>query len=241
MPTQSPITKAILEHQIQLTPQQKRYIKVKRLCDTIVALLALVVLSPLLLLVGIAIKIESPSEPVFFIQKRVGRNYHVFRLIKFRSMKSTAPKNMATSEFEHPEQYITHLGRIIRRTSIDELPQLVNVLCGDMSLIGPRPLVYTEREIRFLRRWYGVYQVRPGITGLAQVSGRDTVDTYDKVAFDREYVQHISFREDVELFFKSIWIVLMRVGIREGKVQKAQKEPVAQEAVAQPQQTGGSQ
>ena len=125
-------------------------------------------------------------------------------------MKSTAPKNVATGDLESPEIYISKLGRILRDTSIDELPQLWNVVRGEMSLIRPRPLVYTEREIRFLRRWYGVYQVRPGITGWAQVNGRDTVDIYDKVYYDREYVQNVSLKFDLKVLWKSVLVVLGR-------------------------------
>ena len=117
-----------------------------------------------------------------------------------------------------PQIYISRLGRFLRDTSIDELPQLVNVVNGDMSLIGPRPLVYTEREIRFLRRWYGVYQVTPGITGWAQVNGRDTVDIYDKVYYDREYVQNVSLKFDLKVIWKSVLVVLGRKGVVDGKV-----------------------
>lgn len=130
-------------------------------------------------------------------------------------MKSTAPKNVATGDLESPEIYISKLGRILRDTSIDELPQLWNVVRGEMSLIGPRPLVYTEREIRFLRRWYGVW---PGITGWAQVNGRDTVDVYDKVYYDREYVQNVSLKFDLKVLWKSVLVVLGRHGVVDGKV-----------------------
>ena len=125
---------------------------------------------------------------------------------------------MATGDLADPQIYITRLGRFLRDTSIDELPQLVNVVNGDMSLIGPRPLVYTEREIRFLRRWYGVYQVTPGITGWAQVNGRDTVDIYDKVYYDREYVQNVSLKFDLKVIWKSVLVVLGRKGVVDGKV-----------------------
>lgn len=133
-------------------------------------------------------------------------------------MKSSAPKNVATGDLADPQIYISRLGRFLRDTSIDELPQLANVVNGDMSLIGPRPLVYTEREIRFLRRWYGVYQVTPGITGWAQVNGRDTVDIYDKVYYDREYVQNVSLKFDLKVIWKSVLVVLGRKGVVDGKV-----------------------
>lgn len=206
------------EYYVRMTDKQKRYLVVRSVIDRILAGIALVILSPLFLVVSIAQKISAPDEPVFFLQKRVGKNAHCFNIIKFRTMKSSAPKNMATGDLADPQIYISRLGRFLRDTSIDELPQLVNVVNGDMSLIGPRPLVYTEREIRFLRRWYGVYQVTPGITGWAQVNGRDTVDIYDKVYYDREYVQNVSLKFDLKVIWKSVLVVLGRKGVVDGKV-----------------------
>ena len=206
------------EYYVRMTDKQKRYLVVRSVIDRILAGIALVILSPLFLIVSIAQKISAPDEPIFFLQKRVGRNAHCFNIIKFRTMKSSAPKNVATGDLADPQIYISRLGRFLRDTSIDELPQLVNVVNGDMSLIGPRPLVYTEREIRFLRRWYGVYQVRPGITGWAQVNGRDTVDIYDKVYYDREYVQNVSLKFDLKVLWKSVLVVLGRKGVVDGKV-----------------------
>lgn len=206
------------EYYVRMTDKQKRYLVVRSVIDRILAGIALVILSPLFLVVSIAQKISAPDEPVFFVQKRVGKNAHCFNIIKFRTMKSSAPKNVATGDLADPQIYISRLGRFLRDTSIDELPQLVNVVNGDMSLIGPRPLVYTEREIRFLRRWYGVYQVIPGITGWAQVNGRDTVDIYDKVYYDREYVQNVSLKFDLKVIWKSVLVVLGRKGVVDGKV-----------------------
>ena len=206
------------EYYVRMTDKQKHYLVVRSVIDRILAGIALVILSPLFLIVSIAQKISAPDEPVFFLQKRVGKNAHCFNIIKFRTMKSSAPKNVATGDLADPQIYISRLGRFLRDTSIDELPQLVNVVNGDMSLIGPRPLVYTEREIRFLRRWYGVYQVTPGITGWAQVNGRDTVDIYDKVYYDREYVQNVSLMFDLKVIWKSVLVVLGRKGVVDGKV-----------------------
>ena len=206
------------EYYVRMTDKQKRYLVVRSVIDRILAGIALVILSPLFLIVSIAQKISAPDEPIFFLQKRVGRNAHCFNIIKFRTMKSSAPKNVATGDLADPQIYISRLGRFLRDTSIDELPQLMNVVNGDMSLIGPRPLVYTEREIRFLRRWYGVYQVTPGITGWAQVNGRDTVDIYDKVYYDREYVQNVSLKFDLKVIWKSVLVVLGRKGVVDGKV-----------------------
>lgn len=206
------------EYYVRMTDKQKRYLVVRSVIDRILVGIALVILSPLFLIVSIAQKISAPDEPVFFLQKRVGKNAHCFNIIKFRTMKSSAPKNVATGDLADPQIYISRLGRFLRDTSIDELPQFVNVVNGDMSLIGPRPLVYTEREIRFLRRWYGVYQVTPGITGWAQVNGRDTVDIYDKVYYDREYVQNVSLKFDLKVIWKSVLVVLGRKGVVDGKV-----------------------
>lgn len=206
------------KYYVQMTDKQKHYLVVRSVIDRILAGIALVILSPLFLIVSIAQKISAPDEPIFFLQKRVGKNAHCFNIIKFRTMKSSAPKNVATGDLADPQIYISRLGRFLRDTSIDELPQLVNVVNGDMSLIGPRPLVYTEREIRFLRRWYGVYQVTPGITGWAQVNGRDTVDIYDKVYYDREYVQNVSLKFDLKVIWKSVLVVLSRKGVVDGKV-----------------------
>ena len=203
---------------VKMTKGQKRYLAVRGILERVVAMLALVVLSPLFLVVSVAQKISAPDEPVFFKQKRVGKGAHCFNIVKFRTMKSSAPKNVATGDLESPERYISRLGRFLRDTSIDELPQLINVARGEMGLIGPRPLVYTEREIRFPRRWYGIYQVKPGITGWAQVNGRDTVDVYDKVFYDREYVQKVSLFFDIKIILKSVAVVLGHHGIVDGKI-----------------------
>ena len=206
------------KYYVKMTENQKRYLKIRGVFERFAAVIALILLSPLFLVVSIAQKMSAPNEPVFFLQKRVGKEAHCFNIVKFRTMKSSAPKNIATGDLEKPEQYISKLGRFLRDTSIDELPQLINVARGEMGLIGPRPLVYTERQIRFLRRWYGIYQVKPGITGWAQVNGRDTVDIYDKVFYDREYVQNVSLIFDIKIILKSIAVVLGHHGIVDGKV-----------------------
>lgn len=203
---------------VRMTKSQEIYLKIRGVLERMMAILALILLSPLFIVVSIAQKISAPDEPIFFLQKRVGKGAHCFHIVKFRTMKSCAPKNVATGELENSECYISKLGRFLRDTSIDELPQLINVARGEMGLIGPRPLVYTEREIRFLRRWYGIYQVKPGITGWAQVNGRDTVDLYDKVFYDREYVQKVSLGFDIKIILKSIGVVLGHHDIVDGKV-----------------------
>ena len=193
---------------VHLTRKQKKYLAVRSVIDRILAALALIALSPLFLVVSIAQKISAPDEPIFFLQKRVGRGAHCFNIIKFRTMKSSAPKNVATGDLESPETYISRLGRFLRDTSIDELPQFVNVVRGEMSLIGPRPLVYTEREIRFLRRWYGVYQVTPGITGWAQVHGRKGVEWHERIKMNVWYTQHVSLALDIKILFMTVFKVM---------------------------------
>ena len=145
------------EHYVHITERQKHYLEMRSVVDRVLAAAALIVLSPLLLVVSVAQKINAPYEPIFFLQKRVGKDAHCFNIIKFRAMKSTAPKNVATGDLESPEIYISKLGRILRDTSIDELPQLWNVVRGEMSLIGPRPLVFISLMIAIavLCSWVG--------------------------------------------------------------------------------------
>lgn len=206
------------EYYVKLTKRQKIYLKFKFVADIIISAVALIVLLPLLLIICILQKIDCPHEPIFFVQKRIGLNGKAYNVVKFRTLKSTAPQNVATADLENPEKYTTKLSRFIRKSSIDELPQLFLVcFTFKMSLVGPRPLVYTEREIHYLRKWYGIYQVRPGITGWAQVNGRDTVSTYDKVRYDREYLEKMSLWFDLKILWKSVFVVLSRAGVVDGQ------------------------
>ena len=214
------IHQAILEHQYHLSDRQKHYVAIKRVIDTCVAAVALVILAIPFLVIAILQKISSPKEPVFFLQNRVGLHGKVFKIVKFRTMKSSAPHNTATSDLENAEMYLSKFGKILRRFSIDELPQLVNVLFGQMALIGPRPLIVTEHPAQYLRKYYGVYEVRPGITGLAQVNGRDTLNDIDKVRYDRAYARNVCARLDVMILLKSFGYVAKQEGIVEGKQQK---------------------
>ena len=187
----------------------------KRLLDIVLSLTALIVLAPLLLVLALLVKLDSPG-PALFKQKRVGRNEKLFDIYKFRSMYTSAPRDVATSELQNAESHITRVGRVLRKTSLDELPQLFNVLKGDMSLIGPRPLVPNEKDIHELRREKGAYRVRPGITGWAQVNGRDCVLPVDKARLDGYYADHISFGLDVKIIIFSVICVLTARGVREG-------------------------
>ncbi len=204
------------EHRIPLTPAQEKYLKRKRVFDVLISGMALIVLAIPFLFVAVLQKLSSPNEPVFFRQKRVGQDSHVFYITKFRTMKSTAPKYSSTGNLQNADSYISKLGRFLRDTSIDELPQLWNVLKGDMSLIGPRPLIRQERSVHFLRRYYGVDQLKPGITGWAQINGRDLLNDYDKVFYDREYLKKISLLFDIKVLVESVHKVLGRKDITEG-------------------------
>ena len=187
----------------------------KRLLDIVLSLTALIVLAPLLLVLALLVKLDSPG-PALFKQKRVGRNEKLFDIYKFRSMYTSAPRDVATSELQNAESHITRVGRVLRKTSLDELPQLFNMLKGEMSLIGPRPLVHNEKDIHELRREKGAYRVRPGITGWAQVNGRDCVLPVDKARLDGYYADHMSFGLDVKIIIFSVICVLTARGVREG-------------------------
>lgn len=196
--------------------KQKIYLKLKRALDVLISTLTLIIFSPLFVLVSILIKLTSEG-PVLFFQDRIGQNGKIIKIYKFRTMELRAPKNVATWNFENPDDYITKIGKILRVTSIDEMPQLINVLKGEMSLIGPRPLICEEKEAHEIRFKNGVYSIRPGITGLAQVNGRDILSIEDKVNFDMEYLHSISFKKDLWIFLKSILVVVKRSDFLEGK------------------------
>ena len=194
----------------------RKYAYIKRFFDIAVSLVALLVLLVPFLLVSLIIFIDNPG-PVFFRQYRVGLKGKRFRLYKFRSMKVHAPKYMSTNDLVDSENYITRVGRILRKLSIDELPQLLNVLLGDMSIVGPRPLISDEQDVHMLRMRYGVYNVRPGITGLAQINGRDTVDVVDKVRYDVKYLNSYGLILDLRIIFATVPRVFGGRGVVEGK------------------------
>ncbi len=191
------------------------FLAAKRGFDIGFSLLALILLSPLLLLIACIIKLDSKGC-IFFKQKRVGKDGKPFLIFKFRTMSLDAPKEVASCKLSNPYRYITRIGRFLRRTSIDELPQLFNILKGDMTVIGPRPLVLSEKQIHILRKNAGVYAVRPGITGWAQVNGRDELSIWEKVEKDRYYTRNMSALLDCKIFFKTIFVVFKRLGYNEG-------------------------
>lgn len=187
----------------------------KRIEDVSIALAALVILGLPMLLVAAAIRLTSKG-PALFRQKRFGKDKQLFTVYKFRTMSTKAPKNMPTNSFTNADSYITPLGGVLRKLSIDELPQLLNVIKGDMSIVGPRPVIKTEKKLISLRQKYHANSVKPGITGWAQVNGRDDLDDQRKAEMDGEYVQRLSFLTDVKIMIKTVGAVLMMSGHTEG-------------------------
>lgn len=201
----------------RLTERQRVYIKIKRVVDILLSGAGLVVLSPVFLGVMLAIKLEDGwRAPVFFSQKRAGNHRTYFQLYKFRSMKLDAPHDMPTHLLRDPEQYITKVGKVLRRTSLDELPQIFNILKGDMSVIGPRPALWNQEDLLAERDKYGANDVVPGLTGWAQINGRDELEIDVKARLDGEYVEKLSFLFDVRCFFGTIFHVLRSDGVVEG-------------------------
>jgi len=195
----------------------------KRLIDVVLSGLGIVVLAPVYLIVALAIKIDDPG-PVFFRQKRVGIYKTHFHILKFRTMKMETPKDTPTHLLQNPEQYITKVGRILRKTSLDELPQIFQIFTGKMSIIGPRPALWNQFDLIEERDKYGANDVRPGLTGWAQINGRDELPIDVKARFDGEYVEDLSFAMDCKCFIGTIGKVLKRDGVVEGGTGAMEKE-----------------
>lgn len=188
---------------------------IKRLLDFILSFVALIVLSPFFLVISLAIKLDSKG-PVFFKQKRVGKNKKHFYILKFRTMRTDTPKDMPTHMLQNPDAFITKSGKFLRKTSIDELPQIINILKGNMSIIGPRPALWNQYDLIKERDKYGANDIMPGLTGWAQINGRDELPIPVKAALDGEYVKRISLMFDVKVFFMTIFSVLKSEGVKEG-------------------------
>ncbi len=195
----------------------------KRLIDIVLSGCGILVLAPVYLIVAIAIKIDDPG-PVFFRQKRVGIHKTHFSILKFRTMKMDTPKDTPTHLLQNPQQYITRVGRILRRTSLDELPQIFQIFTGEMSVIGPRPALWNQYDLIEERDKYGANDVRPGLTGWAQINGRDELPIDVKARFDGEYVENLSFGFDCKCFFGTIVSVLKHDGVVEGGTGQLDKE-----------------
>jgi len=187
----------------------------KRLGDVALCLLALPVLLPLFLILSLAIRLDSKG-PVIFVQKRVGKDKRHFTIYKFRTMKTDAPKEVPTHLIGDPAAYMTRLGSLLRKTSLDELPQLLNIFKGDMSLVGPRPALWNQFDLIAERDKYNANSVRPGLTGWAQINGRDTLEIPVKAKLDGEYVERMSYLFDLRCFFGTIVSIFKREGVVEG-------------------------
>ncbi len=191
----------------------------KRMMDWILSTVGIILLTPVWIVLAIAIKIDDPG-PVFFRQKRIARDkdgqMRFFRIFKYRSMKMSTPHDVPTHLLEHPEQYITRVGRVLRKTSLDELPQIFNIWLGQMSVIGPRPALWNQEDLYAERAKYGANAVRPGLTGYAQIHGRDELEIPVKAALDGAYVQKMSFWFDCKCFFGTIRSVWKHDGVVEG-------------------------
>ena len=195
----------------------------KRLLDVLLSGCGILVLAPVYLILALAIRIDDPG-PVFFRQKRVGIHKTHFQILKFRTMKMNTPKDTPTHLLENPQQYITRVGRVLRKLSLDELPQIFQIFTGEMSIIGPRPALWNQFDLIAERDKYGANDVRPGLTGWAQINGRDELPIDVKARLDGEYVQNISFLFDCKCFFGTILSVLKSDGVVEGGTGQLEKE-----------------
>ena len=188
----------------------------KRFIDVVLSRAGMVLLSPVMLIIALAVKIDSKG-PVLFRQKRVAKGKEHFRILKFRTMYADVPKDVPTHLLADPASKITKVGRFLRKSSLDELPQIWNILVGDMSIIGPRPALWNQFDLIAERDKYGANDIRPGLTGLAQVMGRDELPIEVKAGYDGQYARNITFAEDVRIFFKTITNVISAKGVKEGR------------------------
>ena len=187
------------------------YLFIKRVGDIVLSLVGIIILSPAFLLLAAFIKFDS-AGPVIFCQKRIGKGKSHFMLYKFRTMRIDAPKALPTHMLKSPEKYITKTGRFMRRTSLDELPQLLNILKGDMSIIGPRPALWNQYDLVEERDKYGANDLPPGLTGWAQINGRDELPIPEKARLDGIYVARIGFLFDCEIFFRTVMVAVSGKG-----------------------------
>lgn len=195
----------------------------KRVIDLTLSFIGIIVLIPVWIVLGVAIFVTDPG-PIFFKQKRVGKNKKLFRILKFRTMKKSTPHDVPTHLLENPEQYITKVGKFLRKTSLDELPQIFNIFAGQMSIIGPRPALWNQDDLVAERDKYGANDVKPGLTGWAQINGRDELEIPVKAKLDGEYVEKLSFGFDLKCFFGTIKSVLRHDGVVEGGTGELHRE-----------------
>lgn len=197
----------------------------KRFGDILVSLILLIILSPVFLIISILIKLNSKG-PIFFTQMRIGKNNDLFKLYKFRTMKTGTP-NVATDKLGDSKSYITSIGNILRKTSLDEIPQLINIIKGEMAFVGPRPALYNQYDLKEYRTKAGVHTLVPGLTGWAQINGRDHNDDFKKTELDRYYLENKSFWLDIKIVFMTVFKVLRLEGVIEGghnQIEEAEHE-----------------
>ena len=206
-----------------LSTSQKTYMGIKRCVDFILAFIALALFWWVLLILCIAIKIDSPG-PILFKQKRVGLHKTHFNILKFRTMRIDTPKDMPTHMLSNPDQYITKVGKFLRKSSLDELPQIINILKGEMSIVGPRPALWNQYDLIEERDKYGANDVVPGLTGWAQINGRDELEIPVKAKLDGEYVEKFGPIMDLKCFFGTITAVLFHKGVVEGGTGEIKKK-----------------
>ncbi len=190
----------------------------KRVFDIILSTITIMLLSWLFIILMFLVKITSHG-PVFFYQNRLGKNKRVFKIMKFRTMRIDTPRDMPTHLLKNPERYITPVGRFLRKTSLDELPQLINILKGDMSIVGPRPALWNQDDLIQERDLYNANNIRPGLTGWAQINGRDELAITIKAKLDGEYIKNVSFLFDIRCIIKTVSCVIRRDGLKEGTVE----------------------
>ncbi|MEW6605945.1 MAG: sugar transferase [bacterium] len=191
------------------------YLLFKRFYDFVLSFIGLIVLSPLFLILIILIKLDSKG-PILFRQKRIGRHKKHFYILKFRTMRIDTPKDTPTHMLENPEKWITKVGKFLRKTSLDELPQIINIIKGDMSIIGPRPALWNQYDLIEERDKFDVHKLYPGLTGYAQIHGRDELPISEKAKLDGYYVKHISLWIDIKIFFGTIISIVKSEGVVEG-------------------------
>jgi len=202
------------------------YINIKRIIDFILSLIAIIILSPIFLVLAIWIKMDSPG-PVFFKQKRIGKDRKFFQIYKFRTMRSDTPKDTPTHLLNDPTSYITKSGHFLRKTSLDELPQLINILKGEMAIIGPRPALWNQDDLADERDKYGANDILPGLSGWAQINGRDELPIPIKACLDGDYVKRMSFIFDIKCIIGTVLSVVKSDGVVEGGtgvIEKAKKD-----------------
>ncbi|WP_073337596.1 sugar transferase [Clostridium grantii] len=191
------------------------YPYIKRVIDIVLSLMGIIILSPFILIIAIIIKTDSPG-PILFKQNRIGRDKKEFSILKFRTMRTDTPSDMPTHMLQNPDAFITKIGKFLRKSSLDELPQIWNIFIGEMSIVGPRPALWNQYDLRDERDKYGANDILPGLTGWAQINGRDELPIDVKAELDGVYVEKMSFVMDVKIFFGTIFSVFKSDGVVEG-------------------------